>query len=376
MSFLRPDALWLIPAVLGVLLWARHRARRRPRPVTAWLLFARAQAAMPPPPTRRRPVLDDLLLIVPALAAALALARPVLEDASAGVGDRQIAARIPNVGIVACGVDATGTLLVRIDGAGTLAPVTLTVADRAPIIVPADEIPSRHLIEGLVDAATTRVDVRIAMDGDVRPEDDVVVLRRSAGRTSVGFPLTGHDALHRAFAAHPGTDVFRGPGPCRLRVGPGEGEVRLRVAPDGGRDPRAVSGTLTVAGSSLTGELALDAVHVPDPSPYETLASVDGTPLVARAGAELYLLQDPEASRWRDHPTFPLLCAEIVRAVSEPTRMIPEEPIPTIEDVRGDNPSGRESKEAAPVPRRTPLSPWLYALAALAFAVLTLRKRL
>ncbi len=78
MMFLRWQVLLLLPALIALVLWVRRRARRRPRPVTTWMLFQRALRQTPDAAAPRRPLLRDLLQVLPAALVVLALALPVI----------------------------------------------------------------------------------------------------------------------------------------------------------------------------------------------------------------------------------------------------------------------------------------------------------
>lgn len=450
MTFLRPEALLVLPALVALLLWARHRARRRPRPVTTWMLFARALERMPDVPTRRRPILRDLLRVLPAALVVVALARPtvkdrephevvVLLDASPSMetggpdASRSIAARKaaeamvsgrvrvvqvdgdlvgpavdhlaegqpvivatdrpldlppgvgyvgvpgkePNAGITSCGVGDDGRLLVRVAGVNLSGAVTVSVVGPPgidPVTLAATELPWRRVFDLPADGFD-RVTVRVEAAGDANPLDDVVVLSRSAGTLTAGFPARGYDALWRAFDAHPRVAVFRGDGPCDLRVGAGAGRARLRVFADLGSDPRPVAGTLVCQGTSLTGQLSLEGVHVAEPG-SSWLARVGDADLVVRGpDGGLVLLQDPDRSSWPDHPSFPLLCAQMLtwlglegRSVLAPEGAVVLELEETVgpfldAEIRQRPAVDREVEE------RAPLDPWVYGLAALLLVV-------
>ena len=461
MTFMRPEALVLVPVVLAVLLWARHRARRRPRPIATWMLFARALGAMPPPPTKRRPVLRDLLLIVPALCVAVALARPtvgidqgasvvIVRDVSLSMGtqlrgatrgqrglemaramavesadlvsvdgdataltarahamhetgatvvvvsDRALPALDPaigfagvaggesNVGITAAGIGDDGALLVRAMGTRVAEPVTVSITGQEAITLAPDALPWRQVIAAAVSADTGRVEIRLEMAGDGNPRDDVVILERKRARTTIGFPVVGHDALYRGFAANPAADVFRGAGACDVRIGEGEGVHRLYVGAERSGDPRPVAGTLICRDSTLTADLALESLHeaAVTGARVEVLASVGSATLVARDGSDFYLLQDPDDSMWKDHPSFPLLCAELLGWLPDATAtgFVAADPGVAAEDeVIGPFLQAeirRPPEEAAAMAKGTPLGSYFYGLGALVLAWLAWRRRL
>ncbi|MAB90333.1 MAG: hypothetical protein CMJ90_12850 [Planctomycetes bacterium] len=456
MTLLRPEALFALPVLVALLLWARHRARRRPRPALTWMLFARALERTPDVPTRRRPIVRDLLRILPAAVVVLALARPAWSDRSpreavfvvdgtasmktlvdgASRRDRGVAAaralvhgpyrvvealddlaglaadhafvgeaavvvtdtplevadgvgvvgvvdQAANVGITACGVGADGGLLVRVSGCHLRGPATLTLEGLGALAAfVIDRVPWRRVFLP-PPAWVDRVVVRVSAEGDANSADDVVTLTR-VRRLTIGFPPRGHDALWRAFDAHPRADVFRGDGPCDLRIGDGEAVARLWVAPRGGTSPRPVSGVLTCHGSSLTGDLALDALHRPDGQGGEAgavLARVGGEPLVVRRPDGLVLLQDPDTSSWSDDPSFPLLCAQMPTWLGlEGAGVLTADTRAVLSELETVGPWLVEAVARAPragvlVDHRTLLDGWVYALAALLVLLVRPRSR-
>ena len=86
------------------------------------------------------------------------------------------------------------------------------ITGQEAITLAPDALPWRQVIAAAVSADTGRVEIRLEMAGDGNPRDDVVILERKRARTTIGFPVVGHDALYRGFAANPAADVFRGAG--------------------------------------------------------------------------------------------------------------------------------------------------------------------
>ena len=303
-------------------------------------------------------------------------------DVAAGVGFVGVVDRVPNAGITACGVAAGGKLLVRVSGVHLRGPVTLTLGGLEggePVTI--ESVPWRRVFSPALDGVD-RVVVGVRTDGDANPADDVVTLTRHR-RLTIGFPPGGHDALWRAFHAHPRVDVFRGDGPCDLRIGDGEGAARLRVAPEAGTSPRRVSGPLACEGTSLTGELTLGALHRLDPRDGDAgvvVARVGGEPLVVRRSDGLVLLQDPDTSTWPNHPSFPLLCARMLSwlGLKGGGALVPDgDAVLSEGETAGpwlEAAVSRAPRGADPVERRIFLDGWIYGLAAL-LALLLLKPR-
>lgn len=423
MTFLRPAALLLLPA-LPLLLWIVRRIRfRRPVPATTFLLLARARSKLGTPPRRRHVALRELLRLLPAALAVTALAGPAREEAAsapsvvvlvdrsatmaaragggsrierararldaesvgpfrvAGVppagtdgegtawratiaevpatalvraaserlaaGDRVIvvtdqdlpglpdeagvlvvADAATNAGLAACGLDDAGRLLVRIAARGVDPPPFEVVvedpqgggAPRALPVPPASGA-GRWVFEGVVPPAGGRVRARL-LRADANPLDDEVVLVPVAGAPRIGFPAEGHAALWRAFSAQPGAEVFRGEGPCELRVGalngtPGGRSLLVAPVAEGPwrtGAARAVRGPITGAGGrfrSSTDDLDLPSVHAP-PDGAEVLARIGHAPLLVQSGATLVLLQAPELSSWPARESFPLFVLDLL----------------------------------------------------------------
>jgi len=242
-----------------------------------------------------------------------------------GAGLRGVGGGEPNVGCVAAGFGpARRQLLVRIAGT-TAGPVQLVVRDDEQVHVdteiPGGELPWRNVVDLKTSTSPLRVEVR-APD-DANPLDDVVHLGPSSDLLRVGFPPSGHDALYRAFSAHPHVGVFRGEGRCEMRVGgdDGDGGRVLLVAPDVAGfsfgPSREVTGVITTTRGLTTREpVTLPALHplVDASSGLTVLARIHEEPLLVERGEELVLLQDPDSCNWPSHPSFPLVVASLFSA--------------------------------------------------------------
>ncbi len=235
-----------------------------------------------------------------------------------GAGVVQVGDDEPNAGITALGVDAESRLLVsaarRTTALGAVPVRTLHVvvraasgAERVVCSEPLNEAPLTRVLalEALLadDTVIARLTPR-----DAFSEDDAAQLVAMALPLRIGLPSEGAVALQRALAAQENTEILRGPGPCDLRVGDGDGRHRLQVvAADAGVAHEGILGG--VASRACAGEkmhLALASA----PAGAATLVAFAGAPLLVRHQDVFVLLTDPAAMD--GSAALPLLCADLL----------------------------------------------------------------
>ena len=238
-----------------------------------------------------------------------------------GAGVVQVGDDEPNAGITALGVDAESRLLVsaarrRGSLAGQYPPperslhVVVRAASGAERVVCSEPLNEAPLTRVLALGALLDDDTVIARltPRDAFSEDDAAQLVAMALPLRIGLPSEGAVALQRALAAQENTEILRGPGPCDLRVGDGDGRHRLQVVAAGaGVAHEGILGG--VAARACAGEkmhLALASA----PAGAATLVAFAGAPLLVRHQDVFVLLTDPAAMD--GSAALPLLCADLL----------------------------------------------------------------